>query len=105
MDIRFSIFDFLRTEHLTQVEDFSPSVDSGAILDHYNVLKLYFCVTNLIVEFNILSKSGLGIEIGQLCAEIQLLSHRKTGKIAIFRRNGKFSKSNIFTFFYLKFHF
>ncbi len=105
MVIRISIFDFLRTEHLTQVGDFSPSVDSGASVDHYNVLKLYFCVINLIIEFNVLSKSGLLIEIGQLCAEIQLLSYRKTGKIATFRKNRKFSKSYIFTLFYLKFHF
>jgi hypothetical protein len=99
MDIKISIFDFLRIEHLTHVGDFSPSVDSGATVDHYNVLKLYFCVIKLIVESNELSKCGLGIEIGQLCAEIQLLSHRKTGKIATFRRNRKFSKSYIFTFF------
>jgi hypothetical protein len=49
----------------------------------------YFRVINLIVEFNVLSKSGLGIKIGQLCAEIQLLSHRKTSKIATSRKNRK----------------
>ncbi len=81
--------DFLRIEHLTQVGDFSPSVNSGATVDYYNVLKLYFCVINLIVEFYVISKSGLGIEIGQLCAEIQLLSHRKSGKIATSRKNRK----------------
>jgi hypothetical protein len=70
MFIRTSIFDFLRTEDLTQVGKFSPSVDSGATIDHYNDLKLNFCIINLIVEFNVLSKSGLGIEIGQLCTEI-----------------------------------
>jgi hypothetical protein len=105
MVIRTSIFDFLRTEYLTKVGDFSHSVDSGATVDHYNDLKLYFHVSNLIVESNELSKSGFGIEIGQLCAEIQLLFYRKTGKIATFRKNRKFSKSYIFTFFYLKFHF
>ncbi len=47
-----SIFDFLRIKHLTQVGDFSPSVDSGAFVDHYNDLKLYFLVMNLIVESN-----------------------------------------------------
>ncbi len=36
MDIRTSIFDFLRIKHLTQVGDFSPSVDSGDPEDHYN---------------------------------------------------------------------
>ncbi len=82
MVIRISIFGFLFIEHLTQVRNFSPSVDSGATKDHYNVLKLYFCVIILIVEFNILSKSGLRIEIGKLYAEIQLLSHRKSGKVA-----------------------
>jgi hypothetical protein len=105
MDIRTSVFDFLRTKHLTQVGDFSPSVDSGDPVDHCNVLKSHFCVINFIVEFNELFKSGLGIEIGQLCVEIQLLSHRKTGKIATFRKNRKFSKYYIFTFFHLKFHF
>jgi hypothetical protein len=49
----------------------------------------YFRVINLIAEFNELSKSGLGIEIVQLCAAIQLLSHRKTGKIATFQKNRK----------------
>jgi hypothetical protein len=61
------------------MEIFKPSVDSEATEDHYNVLKSYFCVINLI-ESNELSKSGLAIKIGKLCAEIQLLSHRKTGK-------------------------
>jgi hypothetical protein len=89
MAIRISIFDFLFIERLTQVGDFSPSVDSGTTEGHYNVLKLYFCVINLIVEFNVLSKSGLGIKIGQLRAEIQLLSHRKTSKIATSRKNRK----------------
>jgi hypothetical protein len=67
---RISIFDFLRMKHLTQVGDFSPSVDSGATVDHYNVLKLYFCVSNLIVESNELSKSGLEVEIGRYFTEI-----------------------------------
>jgi hypothetical protein len=84
---RISIFDFLFIEHLTQVGDFSPPVDSGATVDHYNFLKSYFHDVNLIVEFNVLSKSGIGIEISQLRAEIQLLSHRKTSKIAISRKN------------------
>jgi hypothetical protein len=33
--------------------------------------KSHFCVINLIEEFNVLSKSGLGIEIGQFYAEIK----------------------------------
>jgi hypothetical protein len=49
MDIRIWIFDFLFIEHLTQVGDFSPSVDSEASVDHYNVLKSYFHDINLIV--------------------------------------------------------
>jgi hypothetical protein len=91
MVIKTSEFEFLRIEHLTQVGDFSPSVDSGepVDLDHYNVFKSYFCVLNpiSIVEFNILSKSG--IEIGQSYAEIQLHSHRKTSEIATSRKNRK----------------
>jgi hypothetical protein len=67
---RISIFDFLRMKHLTQVGDFSPSVDSGATVDHYNDLKLYFRVLNLIIEFNELSKSGLGVVIGHFCLEV-----------------------------------
>jgi hypothetical protein len=39
---RISIFDFLRMKHLTEVGDFSPSVDSGASVDQYNDIKLYF---------------------------------------------------------------
>ncbi len=89
MVIRISIFDFLFIEHLTQVGDFSPLVDSGATVDHYNVVKSCLNVLNLIVESNVISKTGLGIEIGQLYAEISLLSHRKTGQIATFRRNRK----------------
>jgi hypothetical protein len=80
---RISIFDFLRMKHLTQVGDFSPSVDSGDPVDHYNDLKLYFLVMNLIVESNELSRSGLEIEIGHFCVKIQLLSRHKTSKIAI----------------------
>jgi hypothetical protein len=76
-------------KHLTQVGDFSPSVNSGATVDHYNDLKLYFRVLNLIVEFNELSKSGLDIEIGRFCVKIQLLSHRKTSKIATSWENRK----------------
>jgi hypothetical protein len=99
MDIMILIFNFLFIEHLTQVGDFSRLVDSGATVDHYNVLKLYFCVIDLIVEFNVRSKSGLGIEIGQLSAEIQLLSHRKTGQIATSRKNRKNLNFKIFIFF------
>jgi hypothetical protein len=65
MVIRISIFGFLQNLKLTQVENFPPSFDLGATVDHYNVLKFYFLVRNLIVESNILSKSGLGIEMGQ----------------------------------------
>jgi hypothetical protein len=36
---KISRFDFLRIKHLTQLEDFSPSVDFGASVDHYNVFK------------------------------------------------------------------
>jgi hypothetical protein len=74
-------------KHLTQVGDFSPSVDSGDPVDHYNDLKSCFLVMNLTVEFNVLSKSGLGIEIGQLRAEIPLLSRRKTSEIATSRKS------------------
>ncbi len=69
-------------KHLTQVGDFSPSVDSGATVDHYNDLKLYFLVKSLIVKSNEPTKSGLGIKIGRFCVKIQLLSHHKTSKIA-----------------------
>jgi hypothetical protein len=68
--VRISIFDFLRMKHLTWVGDFSPSVDFGASIDYYNVLESYFCVLNLIVKCNALSKSGLGIEIGQFHSEM-----------------------------------
>jgi hypothetical protein len=86
---RILIFDFLRMKHLTQVGDFAPSVDSGASVDYYNDLKLYFLVMNLIVESNEISKSGLGIKIGRFCVKIQLLSHHKTSKIATSWENQK----------------
>ncbi len=57
-------------KHLTQVWDFSPSVDSGATVDHYNDLKLYFHVSNLVVESNELSKSGFEVGVGRYFAEI-----------------------------------
>jgi hypothetical protein len=44
---------------------------------------------NLIVEFNVLSKSGLGIEIGQLRAEILLLSHKKPAKLRLLGKSKK----------------
>jgi hypothetical protein len=89
MDIRISIFDFLFIEHLTQVGDFSPSVDSGATVDHYNDLKLYFHVSNFIVESNELSKSSLEVEIGRYFTEISPIFLRKISKIATFRKNQK----------------
>jgi hypothetical protein len=52
----------------------------------YNVLKSHFLVINLIVESSLLFKSGLGTKISQLCAEIYLLSHRKTSKITTSRK-------------------
>ncbi len=76
-------------KHLSQVGDFSPSVDSRALVDHYNDLKSCFLVMNLIVEFNVLSKSGLGIEIGQLRAEILLLSHKKPAKLRLLGKSKK----------------
>jgi hypothetical protein len=95
---------FLRMKHLTWVGDFSPSIDSGASIDYYNVLKSYFRVVNLIVEFNALSKSGLEIDIGQFHSETPLLSHHKTSKIATFLKNRKNSNFYFFTFFHWKFH-
>ncbi len=70
MDTRISTFGFLRIEHLTWVGDFSPSVDFGAYVDHYNNLRSLLLHLNILREFNTLSKSGLGIEISQFYAEI-----------------------------------
>jgi hypothetical protein len=70
MDKKISIFGFLQKIDFTQVEIFPPPFDLWATVDHYNVLKFYFLVTNLIVESNLLSKSGLGFEIQQFYAEI-----------------------------------
>jgi hypothetical protein len=67
-----------------QNQFFSPSVDYRATADHYNVFKLYFRVLNLIVESNVLSKSGLKTEIGQLLVEISQLCHHKTSEITLF---------------------
>jgi hypothetical protein len=99
MVIRISVF--LRIEHLTWAGYFSPSVDCGDQVDHYNDLKSCFLVMELIVEFNVLSKFGLGIEIGQLCAEIHLLSHHKTRTNAIFL-DGRHGRDFIIAFFYTK---
>jgi hypothetical protein len=66
-----------------QNQFFSPSVDYRATVDHYNVFKSCFCVLNLLIEFNVLSKSGLRTEIGQLLVEISLLCHHKTSEITL----------------------
>jgi hypothetical protein len=55
-----SILEFLRIEHLTQVEDFSPSIDFGASVDHLIVLRSCLLLLNILKEFNILSKTGFG---------------------------------------------
>jgi hypothetical protein len=70
--------DIRRMKHLTQVRDFSPSVDSGATVDHYNDIKLYFLVMNLIIKSNELSKSGFGVEIGHFCLEIESIFSTQT---------------------------
>jgi hypothetical protein len=70
VNIRISRYDFPRIEHLTQDEDFSPSIDFGASVDHLIVLRSCLLLLNILKEFNIVSKSGLGIGIGQLYAEI-----------------------------------
>jgi hypothetical protein len=41
---------------------FSPSVDFGATVDHFRDLKSYSYSRNITAEFNILSKTGLGIK-------------------------------------------
>jgi hypothetical protein len=89
MDIRTSIFDFLRIEHLTWVRAFSPSVNYGVTVDHYNVTKSCLCVPNPIMKFNVLSESDLGVKIGSFCDEILLLSHRKTSEIVTFQKKQK----------------
>ncbi len=76
-------------KHLTQVGDFSPSVNFGATVDHYNDLKSRFHVERLIVKFNVLSKTGFGTEIGRFCVKIKLLFHHKTSKIATSWENRK----------------
>jgi hypothetical protein len=54
---------------------FLPSVDFGATVDHYNVLKSCFRVLNLITESNLLSKSGLRTKNrSTLCRDIATLS-------------------------------
>ncbi len=63
--------EFLQIEQLTQIEDFSPLVDSGASVDHSIVLRLGSLLLNILKKINILSKTGLGIEIGEFCTEIQ----------------------------------
>jgi hypothetical protein len=70
MVFKISRFNFLRIEHLTQVGDFSPSVHFGASVGRFIVLKSRFRVMNILREFNVLSKSGLGIETGKFCSEI-----------------------------------
>ncbi len=99
MDIRNSRFDFLRIEHLTWVGDFSHSADFGASVDHYNVLRSCLLHLNVLREFNILSKSGLGIKIGQSCAEIFPIFHKKTSEITTFQKYRKIESFDIFIFF------
>ncbi len=84
-----------------QNQFFSPSVDYRATVDHYSVPKSCFCVLNLIVESNVLSKSCLRIEIGSLFVEISLLCHHKTSEIATFKtRRNKIKKLYLLFDFY-----
>ncbi len=75
---------------------FSPSVDCRATVDPFNDFKSRFRVKNLIVESNILSKSGLRTEIGQLLVEISLLCHHKISEIILFGNIGKKLKNYIY---------
>jgi hypothetical protein len=99
MDIRISILEFLQIEKLTQVEDFSPSVDSGASVDHLIVLRLGLLLLNILRKFNTLSKTGFGIEIGEFCTEIYPIFYRKTSKITTFQKNRNIQSFDIFIFF------
>jgi hypothetical protein len=99
MDIRISRLEFLRIEQLTQVEDFSPSVDSGASIDHLIVLRSGLHPLNILRKFNILSKTDLGIEIGEFGTEIYPIFHRKTSKITTFQKNRNIQSFDIFIFF------
>jgi hypothetical protein len=58
----------------------------------------YFCVLN-IVEFNVFSKSGLGIEIGQFNAEKHPISHHKLAKSRFLGRIEKIWFLNFSYFF------
>ncbi len=91
--------EFLRIEQLTQVEDFSPSVESGASVDRLIVLRLGLLLLNILRKFNILFKTDLGIEIGEFFTEIYPIFHRKTSKITTFQKNRNIQYFDIFIFF------
>jgi hypothetical protein len=86
-----------------QNQFFSPSVSYSATVDHYYVPKSCFCVFNLVVEFNVLSKSGLGFKIGQLLVEISLLCHCKTSEITSEEISEKIENEK-FKFFFVENH-
>jgi hypothetical protein len=76
--------NFLGIKDSANVEYFPPSVNFGVTVDHYIVLKSCFRVNNLIVEFSEVSKTGLGIKIGQPSSEIFEHSLQKPWKKTIF---------------------
>jgi hypothetical protein len=89
-----SILDFLRiATHLIQVKKFQllSTLVVHEHIDHYNVLKLYFLVMNVIVGSNVLSKSGFCVKIRQFYAEILLTFRRRLNKIKIFRKKPNFT--------------
>jgi hypothetical protein len=52
--------------------------DFGVTVDQKFVFKSCSCVRNITIEFNALFKSGLGIEIRQLHAEILIINPEKS---------------------------
>jgi hypothetical protein len=70
MAIRISIFGFLRIPKSIIFQ--LSSTPGPPYIGHFNILKLYFLVKNLIIESNEPSENGLGIEIGQFDSEIKV---------------------------------
>ncbi len=101
MDIRILILAFLRIEHLTQDENFSPLVDFGASVDYYNVLRSCLLLLNILEGFNLLSKSVLELKSVNHMPRYSQFSIEEPARSRLFRKTKNFLNS-IFSLFLTK---
>ncbi len=78
------ISDITRFKRPLEIVNFPSSLNFEVTVDQDFVLKSCFCVLNIIVEFNQLSKTGLESSNRQSCAEISKCFGHNINKITTF---------------------